>query len=181
MNEIHLQGIIKKDEQAIRQMVRQYQDYVFTIVRRIVKQKEAAEEITQDVFLKVVAKIHTFNHKAKFSTWLFTIAYRTALNAVVNGAREVSLEDKYVSADAFTEPDFEENSQEQQQILWAGIDKLSTNQGVAVSLFYLQQFSHSEIATIMNIPVNSVKSLLFRGRQKLKSHLLIKYEIEDLV
>jgi len=181
MKEQHLQGIIKRDEQAIRQMVQKYQDYVYTIALRIVKQKESAEEITQDVFLKVVAKIDTFNRRSKFSTWLFTIAYRTALNATGNRNIETALEEESILDDSYVDFDSGDCTQEQQHILWAGIDKLSTNQGVVISLFYLQQFSISEIAGIMNIPQNSVKSLLFRGRQNLKNHLLSKYEVEDLV
>lgn len=181
MDEKLIQGISEKDEQAVRQMVHEYQNYIYTIALRIVKTKELAEEITQDVFLKVIAKIDTFNRKAKFSTWLFTIVYRTALNAADHSKKELSLEKVSLSEQQELTSIFEENVQERQRILWQGIDSLKTEQGVVVSLFYLQQFSIAEIAGIMNIPKNTVKSLLFRGRSSLKTILLKEYEVEDLL
>ena len=181
MDEKLIQRISEKDEQAIRQMVYEYQHYIYTIALRIVKTKEQAEEITQDVFLKVIAKIDTFNRKAKFSTWLFTIVYRTALNVADRSKNELSLEQLSIPEQPDLSVVFEENIQERQHILWQGIDKLKTDQGVVVSLFYLQQFSIAEIAGIMNIPQNTIKSLLFRGRNNLKNCLLKKYEVEDLL
>ena len=70
----------RKDPRAIRELVEKHQDYIYTIAIRIVKNKELAEEVTQDVFVKVMKKMHTFKGTSKFSTWLFTIAYRTSLN-----------------------------------------------------------------------------------------------------
>lgn len=181
MDEKIISGIIQKDEQTIRQMVHEYEDYVYSIVMRIVKRRELAEEVTQDTFLKVISKIDSFNRKSKFSTWLFTIAYRTALNAVNRIRNEISLDQLPEAEQPDSITDYDDFRKERQRILWQGIDKLKTEQGVAVSLFYLQQFSIAEIAGIMNIPQNTVKSLMFRGRMKLKNHLLTKYEVEDLV
>lgn len=181
MDEKLIQRISEKDEQAIRQMVHKYQHYIYTIALRIVKTKEQAEEITQDVFLKVIAKIDTFNRKAKFSTWLFTIVYRTALNVAGRSKNELYPEQLAIPEQPDLSTVFEESAQERQRILWQGIDKLKTDQGVVVSLFYLQQFSIAEITGIMNIPQNTVKSLLFRGRGNLKNLLLEEYEVEDLV
>ena len=75
-----ISGIRNRDEQAIRDLVEEYQNYVFTISMRIVRNSEMAEEIAHDVFIKVINKIHTFKADSKFTTWLFTIVYRTSLN-----------------------------------------------------------------------------------------------------
>ena len=68
------------DQQALKSIIELYQDYVFTIALQLVKKKETAEEITQDVFVKIYQKISTYEYRAKFTTWLFTIVYRTSLN-----------------------------------------------------------------------------------------------------
>ena len=65
---------------AFQQLVERYQNYVFTIVLQIVRTREEAEEAAQDVFLKVYRQLAGFEQKSKFSTWLYTIAYRTAID-----------------------------------------------------------------------------------------------------
>ena len=61
---------------ALKNLIDKYQDYVYSIGYQIVKNVEIAEEITQDVFIKVFQKIDSFEERSKFSTWLFTITYR---------------------------------------------------------------------------------------------------------
>ncbi len=177
----------KKDDQAIRELVDKYQDYIYTIARRIVKNKELAEEVTQDVFVKVMNKMHTFKGTSKFSTWLFTIVYRTSLNYLdkpnfkSDSIETIFWQDKEIESPSAQWSSGSPENEEQKRILWHGIDKLSEQQGVAISLFYLQQFAIEEIAQIMGVPANTVKSLLFRGRKHLKSILLQKYETEDIL
>ena len=68
------------DVKAMEPLMQLHQDYVFTIAMQMVKSSSVAEELTQDVFIKVFRKIATFHEKSKVSTWLYTITYRTCLN-----------------------------------------------------------------------------------------------------
>lgn len=199
MNEEELIGQLKKgDQKALKSIFEMYQNYVFTIARQMVKKKEVAEEITQDVFVKVYHKIDTYKYKAKFSTWLFTIVYRTALNYLEKKQILVAESDYMhpesqhtaitnilhnshsLNKEQEVEESFEEDYQ-QQFIVYRAIDKLDIKQGVIISLFYLKEFSVNEIAEIMQLSVNTVKTHLFRGRENLKKHLLKNYTREDLI
>ncbi|MEJ2052817.1 MAG: sigma-70 family RNA polymerase sigma factor, partial [Calditrichaceae bacterium] len=154
--------------------------------------KETAEEISQDVFVKVYQKINTYEYKAKFSTWLFTIVYRTALNYLNKKQILVSASD-YTDSDnndiplekihhdagmynLHDGPDYQ-----RQQIIYKAIDKLEMKQGIIMSLFYLKEFTINEIAQIMDLSVNTIKTHLFRGRENLRKMLLKQYAPEDLI
>lgn len=81
MNEQNLIIRLKNgDLSALEALMELHQNYVFTVALRMVKKKEPAEEITQDVFIKVYKKINSYKERSKFTTWLFTIVYRTCLN-----------------------------------------------------------------------------------------------------
>jgi RNA polymerase sigma-70 factor (ECF subfamily) len=185
------------DKHALKAIIEMYQDYVYTIALQMVKKKEPAEEITQDVFIKVYQKINSYEHRAKFSTWLFTIVYRTALNYLEKKRILVSVSDfsppdsdnsiddernmlnrniQWQSEDTIGESDYQ-----RQLIIYKAIDKLEIKQGVVITLFYLKDFSVSQIAEIMQLSVNTIKTHLFRGRENLKKVLLKDYSLEDLL
>ena len=185
------------NQQALKDIIESYQDYVFTVALRIVKRKETAEEITQDVFVKVYQKINTYEYRAKFSTWLFTIVYRTSLNflekkkilvtasditkpdfddSIDHTEGMINWDNQWQSADSINELDYQ-----RQKIIFKAIDKLEIKQGVVITLFYIKDFSVSEIAEIMQLSANTIKTHLFRGRENLKNALLKDYSIEDLL
>jgi len=184
--------ILKKlgrgDANALAELLDMYQDFVYTIARRMVKQKEAAEEITQDVFVKVYYKLHTFKKDSKFSTWLYTIVYRTCLNYLQKKSRlvnDISLPDKDDGGPLYDERAVESWTDDQdydrREILWQAVDKLKMEQGLVITLYYLQQLSVKETAKVMSIPENTVKTHLARGRNNLKQILLNEYLQEDLI
>jgi len=184
--------ILKKlgrgDANALAELLDMYQDFVYTIARRMVKQKEAAEEITQDVFVKVYYKLHTFKKDSKFSTWLYTIVYRTCLNRLQKKSRLVndsSLPDKDDGGPLYDEHAIEswrdDQDYDRREILWQAVDKLKMEQGLVITLYYLQQLSVKETAKVMSIPENTVKTHLARGRNNLKQILLNEYLQEDLI
>ena len=199
MNEKELIDRLKQgNQQALRNIIEEYQDYVYTVALQMVKKKEIAEEVTQDVFIKVYKKINSYEFRAKFSTWLFTIVYRTALNymekkKILVAVSEFTLPD---SEDALMESvqnkysaesrwqnneNAIESDHQQQQIIYKAIDSLEMKQGIVITLFYLKEFSVNEIADIMQISVNTVKTHLFRGRDNLKKALLKNYSVGDLL
>lgn len=184
------------DYKALEPLMALHQDYVYTLAMRMVKKPELAEEVTQDVFVKVYQKIGDFQERAKFSTWLFTIAYRTSLN-YLERKQIVLPESSLGSTDEEgqnLEHRFQDETTDDQDILddlqwnsqlriiiWQAIDQLDYLQGVIITLFYLNQFSVTEIAEIIPMPQNTIKTHLFRGRKNLKQILLRKYQAEDLL
>ncbi len=183
------------DFKALEPLMALHQDFVYTLAVRMVKKPELAEEVTQDVFVKVYQKIGDFQERAKFSTWLFTIAYRTCLNylerkqivmpesSFVNTEEGEDLEKRFQD-ETSDDQDILENLQWNAQlriIIWQAIDQLDYLQGVIITLFYLNQFSVAEIADIIPMPQNTIKTHLFRGRKNLKQILLRNYQAEDLI
>ncbi|MEJ2544675.1 MAG: sigma-70 family RNA polymerase sigma factor [Calditrichaceae bacterium] len=187
MNESQIIDRLKHgNQQALKEVIQLYQDYVYTI------------EVTQDVFVKVYQKIGTYESRAKFSTWLFTIVYRTALN-YLDKKKIYFTESDYAFDDenqSFLENIYDKNNRDLlgqnteinkesdhqlQQIIYKAIDRLDMKQGIVISLFYLKDFSVNEIAEIMQLSANTIKTHLFRGRENLKKVLLKSYSVEDLL
>ncbi|KAA3618344.1 MAG: RNA polymerase sigma factor [Calditrichaeota bacterium] len=180
------------DVDALKLLMQKYQDFVYTLALQMVKSKQVAEELTQDVFIKVFKKINTFAEKSKFSTWLYTITYRSSLNylekkQIVFNLSELEHENNSDGNEILANniDDAEENytfeESEKQKILWSAIDRLPVQQGSIIMLHYLQQFSIREISEMMTIPASTVKTHLFRGRGLLKSILLKNYSQEELL
>ena len=83
---------LKGNTRAFGELVERYQAFVFTIVLRIVKVREEAEEVAQDAFIKAFQSIATYRGESKFSSWLYSIAYRKALDAIRKNKKNRSLE-----------------------------------------------------------------------------------------
>ncbi len=199
MNEKELIDRLKqRDQQALKGIIELYQNFVYTVALQMVKKKEMAEEISQDVFIKVYQKISSYEYRAKFSTWLFTIVYRTSLNylekkKILIAASDFAFTDSgEVTIDEIHHEAGQENpwqnaesmvefDHQQQQIIYKAIDGLEMKQGLVITLFYLKDFSVNEIAEIMKLSTNTVKTHLFRGRENLKKTLLRDYSLEDLL
>jgi RNA polymerase sigma-70 factor (ECF subfamily) len=197
MNELEIIRQLKAgDKPALERLMQIYQNYVYTIALRIVKKSALAEEVAQDVFVRVFQKIGSYREESRFSTWLFTIVYRQSLNYLESRASQES--SAFVGYDPSTDPDTMHDSQlifsesdnewdqldqrsDLQNILWQAIDQLDQFQGIIISLFYLQELSVQEISGITGIPANSVKTHLHRGRRNLKTILLREYAREDLL
>ncbi len=174
------------DTQSLSVIIEKYQDYVFTLAKRVVHSDEIAEEIAQDVFVKVYKKINSYQSRSKFTTWLYTITYRTSLNylekkkiTVSESDLEENTSDNFADDTHFTESN--ESTVDRKYIIWKAIDCLPHLQGIALTLFYLSGFSVNDIASTLNIPQNTVKTLLFRGRTALKGVLEKKYSKEELL
>lgn len=178
--------------EALKAIMDSYQHYVFSIARQMAKNKELAEEITQDVFVRVFQKINSYEERSKFSTWLFTIVYRIALNYRSKKQMMITASDMATAhpqeptgnAVEFADHEADQNfeyEKSQNEIIWYAIDRINYVQGLIISLFYLQQFSITEISEIMQIPSNTVKTQLFRGRNNIRKILLEHYSLEDLI
>lgn len=177
----------KGNRLAFRQLVEKYQNYVFTIALRILKQREAAEEVAQDVFLKVFQTLDSFEGKSKFSTWLYTIAYRTAIDV----ARKKQLHTQTLDDDRTPnwKDDFHEDGlqrvsrQDLQQQLQTAIDQLDPVDASIITLYYLHEKMVKEIAEITGLTETNIKTKLYRLRDRLREMLTqqLGAEIEDML
>jgi len=173
---------------AFEELVLRYQDRLLTILEHLVGNHHQAEDLTQEVFLRVYRARKTYQPGAKFSTWLFRIAHHVALNALRDQGRrrEVSL-DRGPSPDlsGVSRTQLEEVAQassgaiparrldrtELQQIVRSALDRLNDRQRLAVLLSKFEGMSYAEIAEVMGLSASAVKSLLSRARAALREVL----------
>ncbi|MEM9673521.1 MAG: RNA polymerase sigma factor [Cyclobacteriaceae bacterium] len=167
---------------AFQQLVQQHQRLVFHMVHRIVNRSEDCEDISQEVFLRVYQKIHLFNFQSKLSTWIATIAYRTALNYVKK-------EEKHSSTDIDEAISLASPEQSAQQLLekkaiyqfiHERISELPVHYRTVLTLFHLEEMSLQEIQKVTDMPLGTVKNYLFRARKLLKEQLQNQFEPEEL-
>jgi RNA polymerase sigma factor (sigma-70 family) len=172
--------IIKKvlaGEQAMfAQLVQRYQQYVFTLVLRFTDNREDAEEISQDVFVKAYRSLADFRGQAKFSTWLYTIV-RTSCITFLRKKRlnTTSLDNERTNLHVESkESGFTANAIEQKSkhaMVNAAIRMLSPDDTQIITLFYKGEQSLDEIGRVMGLDPNTVKVKLHRARNRLKEKM----------
>jgi RNA polymerase sigma-70 factor (ECF subfamily) len=185
--EYHLQRVRKGDHQAYAILVEYYKDLVFTICKRITQNDEDAEECAQDTFVKAFRYLDSFKGEAKFSTWLFRIAYNTAISKQRRQRHEFhSTDERQVMNLSFedTESGYRTLGAEQRrQYLQQAIARLSPEDANLVTLFYYNELSMAEIQEVTGIELSNIKVKLHRARKKLHEHLqsLLKDELEEIL
>jgi RNA polymerase sigma factor (sigma-70 family) len=185
-NEI-LSRVLQGDQQAYAEIVKRYQSFVFTIALRYTPNREDAEEIAQDCFVKAYRSLSDFRGESKFSTWLYTIVTTTCLTFLRKKKLDVqSLDNEKVfeAADS-VDSGFRANQVEQKSrvtMVNRAIALLSTDDAQILTLFYKGEQSLEEIARILAIEANTVKVRLHRARQRLKEKMEKHFaaELSDL-
>tara|TARA_R110002110_G_scaffold100700_1_gene256485 strand:+ start:157 stop:699 length:543 start_codon:yes stop_codon:yes gene_type:complete len=154
-------------DDAYQMLIERYQNLVWQLLNRMIPRLEDREELAQDVFIKVYFKLDKFRFESKFSTWLYTVTYRTALSYL----RKVQIE--WEEMDAQTEPVAAEVSQDSalHEALERELALLGLEDRTVISLYHQQGCTVDEIAKIVEKPVGTVKNQLFRARKKLKQKL----------
>jgi len=187
MQELELINRLKdRDDAAYRFMVEQYQNAILNCCFKFLKNKELAEDATQEVFLEVYKSIEKFRAEAKFSTWLFRIAITKSLDHMKGMKRKkrsgflksvfsLSQEEGKHPADTENPHQALENQDRLKVLSWA-IESLPENQKVAFTLSKLEDMSNKEIAEILHTTVSAVESLIFRAKSNLKKKLYRYYE-----
>lgn len=177
-DQVLIQSVLEGDMRAYEQLVQRHQDMVAHFVWRIVPQEQDREEVCQDVFLKVYLNLEKFRFESKFSTWLYSIAYRVAVSAA---RRHKHVFDDPMAMELAGEPlDSDVIGAEINQLVAREIDKLSLDERSIVTLFHIQECSIDDIAAIVDKPPGTIKSLLFRARKKMKDKLKSQLDWQPL-
>ena len=148
---------------AFGQLVEQYSQRIFLLVLRIVRCREDAEELTQDVFLKAFRHLNTFKGDSSFSSWLYRIAFNTAISFVRKKKMEfVYSEEKFM--DNLLDTDEEADLMEKLEKI---IPLLPPEEVALLTLYYTDNRNIEEIALILSQTTSNIKVKLFRIRKKL--------------
>lgn len=170
-----IQKIQKGDNSAFAVLVDRYRDMVYTIIHRIVRNHEEAEEIAQDVFLKTFHSLNSFKGKSKFSTWIYRIAYNAAITQtrkkkIEMGALDEQLMENYTQ-DEISEDVYTLDTQEQKKFIDHVLAKLPEKDYLIIAFYYKEECSIGEIAEITGLSESNVKVKLHRIRKKLYDDL----------
>lgn len=184
-DKIYIQQVLDGQTSSFTCLVDKYKDMVFTVCFRILRQREDAEDAAQVSFIKAFNNLQGFEGKSKFSTWLYTIAYRTAISK--SQLKKVDTVNEDFHIDIATDSSFpqldELKSQEQQLYVKKAIEELPEIDGVIITLFYLDESSIQEIVEITGLSESNVKVKLHRARKQLKVSLeaMLRQEMKSII
>jgi len=155
------------------EIVAAYQNRLMLFIYRIVKNEDDAGDLCQDTFFKAYKSIKSFKGKSKFSTWLFQISYNLSVNFIKKSKRQVKMDEKILRSNPHPSGNHTRNMEaEELNVL---IDKLMLDipqkYRVVLHLFFKEEKTYEEIGGIMKIPLNSVKSLIYRGKGLIRQRL----------
>ena len=179
------------NESAFEELVQRHQVKVLNLIYYFLNDRWEAEDVAQEVFLKVWKHASKFKGKSKFSTWLYRIVINTCLNHKRCGEKESNHRDSISNpANGLNNPELVENTQcnphqvmekrERKTIVNQAIRLLPQNQRMALILSRFEGYSYAEIAELMNVSVSSTESLLFRAKQNIAKILSPLKEIGEL-
>jgi RNA polymerase sigma factor (sigma-70 family) len=170
---LYIARIRNGDSAAYAFIVDEYKYMAYTLAVKILKNQEDAEDASQESFIKAYQQINQFEGKSKFSTWLYTIVYRTAISKqkekrIQTTVISPSINENYPEDD---ESSSDLESTDEQRHVRAAIDRLPTPDGLIVTLFYVNESSVKEIQLITGLSAPNIKIRLFRARKKLEREL----------
>ena len=183
--------IIKKlksgNNDAFKTIVERYQKLVLNCSYKFIRNRESAEDITQEVFLEVFESIGSFRSDSKLSTWIYRIAVTKSLNHLKHQKRkkrfamltslfgEDGIEDQ-IQAPGNMNPGEQIENQERAKILAWALNKLPENQRIAFTLSNYNEMTYEEISLLMDTSISSVESLIHRAKVSLKKKLYNYYK-----
>ncbi|MEP6804108.1 MAG: sigma-70 family RNA polymerase sigma factor [Flavobacterium sp.] len=178
----YIDKILQGETNSFAVLVDRYKDMIFSLAHKMIKNREEAEEVAQDTFIKVYNSLNKFKGDSKFSTWIYKIAYNTCLDRLKKNKKE----DNNISIDEFSAHLIKTmdnalsalEEKERRQTIQDCLNLLPSDENFLLTLFYFEDQSLDEIGKIMNINANNVKVKLFRSRQKLAVILKKKLEPE---
>jgi len=179
--------VLSGEPQAYAVLVTRYQNYVFTLSLRFTKNREDAEEVAQDIFIKAYRALADFKGNSKFSTWLYTIVNNTCITFLRKKKLEThSLDNEKVFEVADGQDSGLRANMIEQKSRVAMVNKaislLSPDDAEIITLFYKAEQSLEEIAQILRLETNTAKVRLHRARTRLKEKMETHFaeEVKDL-
>ncbi|OGB63777.1 MAG: RNA polymerase subunit sigma-24 [Caldithrix sp. RBG_13_44_9] len=176
-----IERALKGDNKAFESLLNKYRNLVFSIMLKMVRNKQEAEDLTQEAFMKAFSSLATFNDEFAFSTWLMKIASNNCIDflrkrklKVYSIHEPLQYKDEKIEIDIPDhEPTPERNliQSERSRIIEDAINELPQRYRYVIILRHKEEKSYEEIAEIMNLPLGTVKAQIFRAREILNKRL----------
>jgi RNA polymerase sigma-70 factor (ECF subfamily) len=164
------------DMAAMTQLITEQQTYVYSIALSLMRRPEDAADLTQEAFLRLFQAIGSYRGETKFTTWLYRLVTNLGLDALRRRGRhqEAVLDDETIDVpdtDPLVDPSEILDRHETSARVRAALNDLPTAYRVALTLYYFRELKYEEIATVLNLPLNTVKAHIRRGKLALASRL----------
>ncbi len=183
-----IDAILAGNQSAYAELVKRNQRYVFTLALRFTRSREDAEEVAQDTFVKAYRSLASYQRSAKFSTWLYTIVYNTAMTYLRKKRLDTSSiddEGNGIQLESYGSMSEDLSVERKSRSFYVNkaIENLLPDDATIINLFYQGEQSLEEIAKVMGMEANTVKVKLHRARQRLKNQLeiILGGEIKELL
>jgi len=174
------------DERAAREIVVRFETPIFSLIYRMVRDRELAEDLAQETFVRTLNNLRRYDPSYKFSSWLFKIGYNLTIDHLrkkkldvvsIHGAPDAVTADQQ-AATRITLEDHDERPDELLEArsvgeeIEAAIDRLRPEYRTAILLRHVQGYAYEEIAEVMEVPLGTVKTYIHRARNELKTALV---------
>ena len=152
---------------------------VGTLIWRVTGNELVVEDLTQETFLRVFRALGTFDSRARLSTWIYTIAHRVALDHLRQAGRWrnesfVSDDDLARSIQSEGDPESSFSQEETVQLVQEALAQLPEKYRIALVYAAIEQLDYSMIAAMLGVPVGTVKTLVYRGKQMLREYIIAR-------
>jgi len=179
-DQLQIEKILNGDTAAFAVLVNRYKNMVFSLALKMLNNREEAEEVSQDTFVKIYKNLSGFKGDSKFSTWVYRITYNSCLDRIKTYKKEYNT----VGIDEFTENQIQTletafdllDRADRQKSIKECLEKLPAEDEVIITLFYFDELSLAEISKVVGIDKNNVKVKLFRARKRLATVLKERLE-----
>jgi len=169
------------DREAFRELVQLYKDKMYHLAYRMLSNKQEAEDVVQETFLRVYTNLNRYDDTHKFSTWIYRIATNLCIDRLRKRKGTLSLDAENPEGEGIDGYDMLSSSDplpeqqlvlsETQQLIRDAIEKLPAKYKSIVILRYLHDMSLQEISNVLNMPVTTIKTRVHRGREALRKKL----------
>ena len=167
------------DRAALAALVQSQQRYVYSIALGVMKEPADAADMTQEAFMRVMRSLHSYRGETRFTTWLYRVVTNVCLDGLRRRGRPVepldAVEDdgpsEVVDPDRWSRPDEQVELRESAAEVRAALADLPAAQRLALTLHYFEDMRYEDVATVMNVPLNTAKSHIRRGKERLASLL----------
>ncbi len=179
-----IQNVLNGNQRDFERLVEKYQSTVFRIVIGLLHNKEDAEEIVQDVFIKVYKSLSSFDAKAAFSTWLYRVTVNASLNVLRKKKRQklwvelsdiLQLRSKEKQADALL------TEQSDNALIYKAMNELPAMQRVAFVLSKYEELPQTRVAEILHLSTGAVEQLIYRAKRNLQQKLKKKFSVRKII
>ncbi|MGC8717030.1 MAG: sigma-70 family RNA polymerase sigma factor [bacterium] len=184
-DELLVEKIKKGNDDAFRDLIRRYQRYVLNLVYRTIGDTNDAEDIAQEVFIKVYKSIRGFKGESKFSTWISKITVNVCMDKLREKSKNKEEDIEEEAWNTFAQPvnfspEVMAERHELQETIKKAIESLPEELRAAFVLRELENLSYEEIGEMLNIPIGTVESRIYRARMKLRSYLKDLWSVEEV-